>query len=317
MIANDSRIKCEICPIGCELRKDQIGACGVRKSNGSSIFLEAYNKITSVSIEPIEKKPIYHWAANQKTLSIGGYGCNMSCSFCFNWKISQFNLYNDAKNLSTHDIVRMAQENKCESVCFTFNEPIIYYEYFLDLADECKHNNIDIIAKTNGFATEKVWTNFVRSCSAINIDWKGGPKKYLETTGVVFENVFERIHQAYPLAHVELSVPVYNDSCLEDYNDLISLGNDYPDLPIHLLRILPAYKDSIVQITSFSLLKKLKNLLTNKYNYVYIHNTYDESDSRDTFCSVCKDKIVERESLSSSVLRESCCSKRVFKKYVR
>jgi pyruvate formate lyase activating enzyme len=133
----DGRYQCLVCPHNCKLREGQRGICQARIGQ-SGVKLDAFGKITTAAVEPIEKKPIYHYKPNLKTLSIGGFGCSMFCDFCENWQVSQVNKSDSSEYLSPIDVINLAIKESCGAICFTYNEPIIYFEYLLELFDCAK-----------------------------------------------------------------------------------------------------------------------------------------------------------------------------------
>lgn len=304
---DDGRYECLICPHSCKLRDNQRGICQARIGQ-DGIILEAYGKITHVAIEPIEKKPIYHYKPNLKTLSVGGYGCSMSCGFCVNWMISQTNKFDSSQNLFPIDVCNLAVSKNCKAVCFTYNEPIIYFEYIMDLAEECKKNGLDLILKTNGYAKMPIWKKLCKVASAINIDWKGNKEQYSNFGIPDSELIKDCIKYAIDKVHVEISVPVYYNSGLSEHKDFANFMNSYTFVPIHLLKIYPSYKDIGCQVTSEALVYKIKSLY-DSFKYVYVHNIYRETGTglQDTFCHVCGKLAASRSSLITKVYKEFCC----------
>lgn len=305
-LTSDGRHECLICPHNCKLRNGQRGVCQARIAN-DGVVLEAYGKITHMAFEPIEKKPIYHYRPNMKILSLGGYGCSMRCGWCQNWMVSQVNLIDKAKDMSVSDICLLAKSKNCNGICFTYNEPIVYYEYIMDLSKECKSNNLDLILKTNAYAEFNIWKDICEVTSAMNIDWKGNSEQY-SSFGIPNSNpIKDCIKYAIDKTHVEISVPVYHNSKLSEHEEFNQFIKQFPNVPIHLLKIYPAYKENNSQVTSSALLKKVKNIYSSS-KYVYIQNVYDEEGIQDTVCSSCGDILVQRKSLTSIVYKDKCCN---------
>ncbi len=301
---SDGRFECLICPHSCKLRNNQKGVCKARVAK-DKVVLDAYGKITHIAIEPIEKKPIYHYKPNLKTLSVGGFGCSFNCSYCQNWMVSQVDKSDSSKDLSPKDIVNLALEKECKAVCFTYNEPIVYYEYVMDLGLECRKNNLDVILKTNAYANHNIWEDLCSVTSAMNIDWKGDEERYSKF-GVKNSNVIlDCISYAISKLHVEISVPVYYNTTKSEHENLVSFIKDHPFVPIHLLKIYPAYKDIGGQVTSDIILDKIRSLYLSKY--VYLHNVYNKKGLQDTRCHVCDSLLASRESLVTVVNKDHCC----------
>lgn len=307
----DGRFECLVCPHSCKLRNGQLGVCQARKAE-NGVILEAYNKITHAAVEPIEKKPIYHYKPNLKTLSVGGYGCSMSCSYCQNWMVSQVNKNDSSNNMSPWDVCDLAQKKACGSVCFTYNEPIVYYEYIMDLAEECKASGLPLILKTNAYATIEIWKQLCKVSAAMNIDWKGSQARYSDFGVPDYRPVKDCIQYAVDKTHIEISVPVYYDSTNEEHEEFAQFMADFPDVPIHLLKIYPAYKDIGTQVTSDSILFRIRKLYKSS-RFVYIQNVYSQNGLQDTLCPSCGDVMATRESLITKVNKESCCGCTIIK----
>ena len=306
----DGRFECLICPHACKLRNGQRGVCQARIAD-NGVMLEAYGKITHAAVEPIEKKPIYHYKPNLKTLSVGGYGCSMSCSYCQNWMVSQENKLDSSQNLSPIDICSLAVKKSCGAVCFTYNEPIVYFEFVMDLAKQCQEHGLDLILKTNAYANLDVWKKLCSVSSAMNIDWKGSKERYSSFGVPDFSPVIDCLVYAIGNTHVEVSVPVYYDSRIEEHRSFAELMSAFPNTPVHLLKIYPAYKDVGTQVTSDSLLLRIRDLYSAS-KFVYIQNTYYEGH-QNTFCPSCKSLLASRESLLTKFNKGSCCGCTIIK----
>ncbi|KKN30860.1 hypothetical protein LCGC14_0829850 [marine sediment metagenome] len=174
----EGRLKCLLCPHFCLLKEGESGKCLVRKSDGEKIYLAAYGYLTNIAVEPIEKKPITHFLPGTKTLSIGSFGCSLFCKFCQNSHISQITGFEDSSIFTPNEVVKMAIEKECASVCMTYNEPIIQYEYLLDLAEECHKNDLKFVIKTNAFINKEPWKKICQVVDVFNIDFKGNREKY-------------------------------------------------------------------------------------------------------------------------------------------
>lgn len=302
---NDGRFECLVCPHNCKLRNEQRGLCQARIGQ-NGVVLEAYGKISHAAVEPIEKKPIYHYKPNLKTLSVGGYGCNLNCNYCQNWMVSQVNKFESSKDMSPSDVCSLAISKDCGAVCFTYNEPIIYFEYIMDLAEECKTNSLDIILKTNAYAEMEVWKQLCKVSAAMNIDWKGSKEQYSNFGIPNSKPIVECIKYAVDKTHIEISIPVYYNSTVSEHEESARLVEQFPFVPIHLLKIYPAYKDIGCQVTSDFLVHRVRDLYKNS-KYVYVHNVYDKYGLQDTSCHLCKCLVASRESLSTTVNKTECC----------
>lgn len=302
---DDGRFECLVCPHKCKLRENQRGICQARIGR-DGVILEAYGKISHAAIEPIEKKPIYHYKPNLKTLSVGGYGCSMNCSYCENFTVSQSNRFNSSKDMSPSDVCDIAIKKECGAVCFTYNEPIIYYEYIMDLAKDCHSRELDLVLKTNAYAEMGIWEQLCSVSSAMNIDWKGSKEQYSNFRVPNIEPIRKCIKYAVEKTHVEISIPIYYNSTIEEHEESAKFVEQFSFVPIHLLKIYPAYKDIGCQLTSDLFVHKVRNLYKNS-KYVYVQNVYDKHGLQDTVCPSCGDLIASRESLITNVNKVNCC----------
>jgi pyruvate formate lyase activating enzyme len=303
----DGRFECLVCPHKCKLRAGQTGVCQVRQA-GDGINLRAYGKISHAAVEPIEKKPIYHYKPNLRTLSIGGYGCSMACSFCQNWMVSQKDDEQPAASLSPQQVVDLAVAKNCLAVCFTYNEPIVYFEYILDLGLACKSKGLELILKTNAFAELPIWAKLCEVASAMNIDWKGNEQRYQSVARAFEKPVLDCIDYAVSRLHVEISIPVYHDATVGEHLAFAEFMSKTPLVPLHLLKIYPAYKDVLCQVTSDGLLQKIAKLYSSKSKHVYQQSVYSQDGLQNTKCPNCNETIAVRESLTTEVRRVDCCN---------
>jgi pyruvate formate lyase activating enzyme len=267
-------LRCQLCPHLCELKNGQTGKCLIRISNGNDIILSTYGQLTNVTAEPIEKKPITNFLQGTKTLSIGSFGCNLSCKFCENHEISQKIIEEKSKYFHPTDIIKLAISKDCESVCMTYNEPIIQYEYLYDLSEECHEDDLKFIIKTNAFVNKEPWKQICKITDAMNIDWKGYGEEYKNICGSSQYVIEDRIKEAFESGvHVEISIPVYPDSSM-DFNQIaksLSLINCH--FPIHLLRIFPSHKWEIKYATSVNDLDFVRNVfLSHGLTNISIHS---------------------------------------------
>ena len=329
-------IKCFLCPHECLLKEGQIGLCGVRKAYGDGVKLEGYSRISTMVIEPIEKKPFYHFHPGSKVLSVGGSGCNLCCNFCQNSNISQKKSVDGCKYFSPSAIANLAVSKGCSSVCMTYTEPIIYYEFLMDLADKCKKQNLNFAINTNAYAKEQPWTDILRVVDALNIDWKGKDSIYYDKCGAnKFKKITvkERIEQSFDNGnHIELSIPVYRDSNVDDFEDILSFKiknvNEKSRVPVHVLKILPT-DENLNEASDDDSVFEVAELLQSGFHFVYVHNIFNEKarEFRQTVCPDCGRIIATREALKANIkLSYKCCTckeifryesnreKRVFKK---
>lgn len=241
-----NRIECLLCPHQCLLENGEAGKCLVRKAEDDKIILDFYGYISSIAAEPIEKKPFKKFIPGTRTLSVGTYGCSLSCDFCENHLISQSIPSGIIKKYSPQKIVDIAKKEKCQSVCMTYNEPTVHYEYLMDLSELCDKSGLFFILKTNGYVNKKPWKKICKFTYAINIDWKGGPAVFRTLTGgSKLFNIYYNIKIALEeLVHIEISIPIYSGMDREQELSLFAstLATLNKDIPCHLLPITPSYR---------------------------------------------------------------------------
>jgi len=255
--------KCLLCPHFCDIGLNKKGLCKNRKNIDNKIQYLYFDRIFAMAVEPIEKKPFKGFLKGSKTLSIGiGRNCNLKCNFCENFEISQ---EDDFKflSISKDDIINTAKDHGCESICATYNEPTISYEFLIGLAEKCHQNGLKFILKTNAYINKEPWINICKNVDAINIDYKGSKEYYKSVCGVKDYIVLNRIKEALNSdCHLEISIPVYREddkSYLEEFKEeILSIDNS---ILVHLLKIHPSYKITDKNVTTDSDVQEAKDIL--------------------------------------------------------
>jgi pyruvate formate lyase activating enzyme len=270
----DGGLQCILCPHFCIIKEGKSGKCRVRKSDGEKITLPDYGCLTHIAIEPIEKKPIKHFLEDTKTLSIGGFSCNLNCVFCENNKISQHVRKDISKHFYPSDVVSIAKEKHCKSVCMTYNEPTIFYEYLIDVANECHKNDLKFILKTNAYINKEPWAEICGVIDAVNVDWKGSESQYKEITGADSYVIEDRIKEAYNAGvHVEISIPLYH-GFLEDVRAFYKCGSFLnslnKEIPCHLLKVFAANEHEEFPSTLGQVISTAQEILSYYMDRVYI-----------------------------------------------
>lgn len=316
----DGGYTCTLCPHFCDLKVGEAGRCMVRIAREGGIELEAYGDLTNVAVEPIEKKPFFHFMPSSKVLSVGGYGCSMSCNYCQNWMVSQRNRAKDAKRLMPEEVCAMALNKGCQGVCMTYNEPTVYFEYLMDLSHACKQVGLYFVVKTNGMLNEEPWKKLCHAVDGLNIDYKGPFERWKQVTGIDSQAVHAQVLQnivyasRYPsrvgcsIAHCEISVPVYPDANIEEFDELASMlefgSGEYR--PVHLLKMLPANKTTSQIATPDELVLRVREYLYEKkmLMFVYVHNIFTEEarNFRDTHCALCGRLVARRQAMQTELL---------------
>ncbi len=297
-VIND-RLQCILCPHFCKLDAGKTGICGVRRSNGDEIELFTYGIISGYSLDPLEKKPLYHFYPGFKILSIGSYGCNMRCDFCQNYHISQNVPEHLSKIVKPEKIVidALAIQGNI-GVAFTYNEPIVGYEYMRDIAIIAKQNGLKTVMVSNGYVNNDPLASIIGFIDAFNIDLKAFNNTfYRKLTGADLEPVKRSLKQiALSGRHLEVTtliIPGMNDDGKEMELEAEWIASELgKNTPLHLSRYFPMYKREDQSTTEASL-KKLSEIASRKLNHVYLGNTNGDS-GQDTKCPGCGTVVTER-----------------------
>ena len=315
----DEKLVCLLCSHYCHLKKDQIGLCGVNKNTGNQIECLVYGYLAALNIDPIEKKPLYHFLPNSKSLSLGTVGCNFHCAFCQNWGISQEKHIDKKHYFSPKDIVESALKYQCDSISYTYNEPTIFYPYAKDIALEAKKVGLKNVYVSNGYESREVITDMQGIIDACNIDLKTFNPKYYQQLGgkldIVLDNLKLLKHLGIWVEVTTLVIPTQNDSKEELKAIATFIKNELDEnTPWHISAFHPDYKEKNLPRTSLELLKEA--YLIGKevgLNYVYIGNVSFENA---TLCSVCKTELIKRENfgvVANNLVKAKCpvCNKKL------
>ena len=274
----DDKVKCLLCPHSCLIGQDKFGRCSVRTNQDGQLKSINYGEITAINLDPIEKKPLYHFYPGKNILSVGTFGCNFSCDFCQNYSIAQYK--SRSQFLSVEALIdQCLKADNNIGIAFTYNEPSIWYEYIYDTAKALKENHPEfkIVLVTNGFIEEEPLRNLLPYVDAMNIDLKSFKQAYYsEVCGGSLAPVLRTIEIASQHCHVEVTtllVTGLNDSKEEVEQIASFLGSIDQDIPLHLSRYFPMYKmkepptDIDVMVSSQAIAKKY-------LNHVYLGNVY-------------------------------------------
>lgn len=270
---------CDICPHHCRLAEGQIGFCRARSNVGGRIQAINYGLVTSIAIDPIEKKPLYRFHPGSCILSLGSFGCNLRCSFCQNYEISMANAQQvHVRKLEPEEVVNLAvslQSKGNIGIAYTYNEPVVGYEYVYDCARLAKEKGLKNVLVTNGYCCEGKLDELLRFIDALNIDLKAFTKDFYQKISGDLETVKNSIKLAAETAHVEVAnliIPGENDS--EDEIEALSawLASISQDIPLHLTRFFPQYKMTDRVATDVDKLYRLAEIAEGNLKYVYLGN---------------------------------------------
>ncbi len=302
-----NRVRCSLCPHGCMLNDGQTGLCKARRNIEGVLYSLNYGKPVAINIDPIEKKPLFHFLTGTGTFSIGCAGCNLSCIFCQNWTISQSSPEDiPFQPMSPEEVVQKTINSGSDSVSFTYNEPLIFYEMVLDTAKLAKEKGLKTVLVTNGYINPEPLKELVPYIDAANIDLKGfSDEFYKKYTGTTLQPVLEAI-KIFKKAgvHIEITnllIPGANDKP-EDIRDLVKWvkENTGTDTPIHFSRFFPAYKMSNTPPTPVETIKMAREIaLKEGMKYVYTGNLRSE-EGEATVCPKCGKKVIKRTGFTTT-----------------
>ena len=299
----DGRIQCDLCPRACKLRDGQRGVCFVRAREDDQIVLTSYGRASGYCIDPIEKKPLNHFLPGTPVLSFGTAGCNLACRFCQNWDISKSKEIDTLADEASPDaIARAAQRLGCRSVAFTYNDPVIFHEYAIDVADACRERGIKAVAVTAGYICPEPRVEFYDHMDAANIDLKGFTEEfYKHTCGGDLAAVLDTIEYVKHETGVwfeltNLLIPGLNDGESEvDTMTRWVVEHVGPDVPMHFTAFHPDFKMLDRPPTPPDTLSRARAIaLANGVRYAYTGNVHDTAGSS-TYCQECGARLIERD----------------------
>jgi pyruvate formate lyase activating enzyme len=300
---DDGRIQCDLCPRFCKLHESQQGFCFVRARQGDQIVLTTYGRSSGFCVDPIEKKPLNHFLPGTPVLSFGTAGCNLACKFCQNWDMSKSREMDTlAEEASPETIAKAAVELACRSVAYTYNDPVIFHEYAIDVAQACREHGVKSVAVTAGYVCDEPRSEFYRYMDAANVDLKGFRDKfYHQLTGAHLQPVLETLeylkhHTQVWLEITTLLIPGENDSEqeLEALSQWIvtRLG---PDVPLHFTAFHPDWKMLGTPPTPPATLTNARRIaMKNGIRYAYTGNIHD-LEGGSTYCHQCGRQLIGRD----------------------
>lgn len=300
---DDGRVQCDLCPRYCKLKEGQRGLCFVRGNQNNSIVLTSYGRSSGFCIDPIEKKPLNHFLPGTPVFSFGTAGCNLSCKFCQNWDISKSREIDTlADAASPQQIAVTAERLGCRSVAFTYNDPIIFHEYAIDVAKECHQRDIKTVAVSAGYVCEEPRAEFYQHMDAANIDLKAFTEDfYHQLTGSHLQPVLDTLiylkkHTQVWIELTTLLIPGKNDSD-EELGQMTRWVVDQlgPQVPMHFSAFHPDYKMLDIPPTSSDSLTRARQIaLDNGIHYAYTGNVHDKA-GESTYCHHCQNLLIGRD----------------------
>jgi pyruvate formate lyase activating enzyme len=299
----DGRIQCDVCPRACKLHEGQLGLCFVRARRNDQVVLTTYGRSSGFCVDPIEKKPLNHFLPGTPILSFGTAGCNLACKFCQNWDMSKSREMDTlADAASPEKIARVAHELGCRSVAYTYNDPVIFMEYAIDVAKACREYDIKSVAVTAGYMCAEPRREFYQYMDAANVDLKAFTDKfYWKICGGHLAPVLDTLiylkHETRVWFELTtLLIPGENDSDkeLEEMTQWV-VENLGPDVPMHFTAFHPDWKMLDHSHTPASTLTRARQIaMQNGVRYAYTGNVHDAAGGS-TYCHQCGQKLIERD----------------------
>jgi pyruvate formate lyase activating enzyme len=297
------RIVCELCPRECKLSDGQRAFCFVRQNQGGKMILTTYGRSSGFCVDPIEKKPLNHFYPGSSVFSFGTAGCNLGCKFCQNWSISKAKEWDRlADRASPAEIAETAQRSGCKSVAFTYNDPVIFAEYAIDTAAECRKLGIKTVAVTAGYISPGAREEFFAAIDAANIDLKAFDDEFYRKLSLArLQPVLDTLMYLKRETNVwfevtTLVIPGHNDS-VDDINRMCEwlAENVGPDVPLHFTAFHPDHKMRDVPATpSETLSRAREQAQAAGLHHVYTGNVHDKR-GQSTYCSGCGETLIERD----------------------
>lgn len=296
-----NRVHCYLCAHECKIADNRLGACRVRRNDGGRLETLVYGKAISARVDPIEKKPLYHFLPGTKSYSIATIGCNFRCSFCQNWQISQFARENEnvipGDDLPPSMVVEQARASNCDSIAYTYTEPTIFFEYAYDTAKLAHRAGLANIFVTNGYMTHQAIDTILPYLDAANVDLKSFRDAYYKKTckarlQPVLNTIAYMNQLRIWLEVTTLVIPGENDSEAELNQIAEFLSSLDTDIPWHISRFYPMQEFADYPVTPMETLERAGDIgRKHGLNHVYLGNV---GQGTDTYCPECGDLLVRR-----------------------
>ncbi|MGE0018162.1 MAG: AmmeMemoRadiSam system radical SAM enzyme [Draconibacterium sp.] len=311
-------LRCDLCPWFCLLKPGQTGNCKVRSNENGKLFTHVYNKVAAFRIDPIEKKPLYHFHPGKSILSIGEVGCNLHCSFCQNHQISQCLAtgFDGFQEITSEQIVAKALKISANiGIAYTYNEPFTFYEFMLETAKLAREKGLKNVVVSNGYINPEPLRKQIPLIDAFNIDLKAFTENfYLKQTKGKLAPVLETLKIiAESPAHLEITnlvIPGLNDDEAEFENMVQWIAEEIgKNVPLHLSRYFPKYKLKTAATPTETMLL-LYEIAKKHLNHVYVGNMFD-SERSSTFCGHCGEILIRRNAYEVQIQNtreDGCCA---------
>lgn len=298
----NNKVRCHLCPQECILTEEKIGICRGKKNLQGMLYATNYAKAVSLALDPIEKKPLYHFYPGTEIFSTGPNSCNLRCDHCQNWTISQ--IESPTEVVTPENLVSLALKYRSVGIAYTYTEPLMWYEYILDTARLARKNNLVNVLVTNGYINPEPLLELLPLIDALNIDVKAmNPDFYKKVCKGKLEVVLKTVELSIGKnRHVEITyliVSGLNDSEeeLKRFVDWVADLNDR--IPVHFSRYFPAYKSDL-PATPVETLKKAFQIARERLKYIYVGNIYIPGTA-DTYCPECQKVLISRSGYSIDI----------------
>jgi len=302
----DNKVRCELCPYRCILKEGKTGVCRVRKNIEGKLYTLNYGKVSSIAVDPIEKKPLFHFHPASQVLSLSTVGCNLRCRHCQNWEISQKGIeFPYLREMSPEDVLKIAKNY--EGVAWTYNEPVIWHEFTMDTSKLLKKEGLYTVYVTNGYINPEPMEEVLKYIDAFNIDIKGFSEEfYKRITAGSLSPVLQTAEKIFMAGkHLELTyliIPTLNDSEEEIKRFTEWVAGLSTDIPVHFSRFFPMYRMTELPPTPVKKLHAAYKIAKDAgLEFVYLGNTW-EPEYESTYCPNCGSLLIERMYYHTRVL---------------
>ncbi|UCG88717.1 MAG: AmmeMemoRadiSam system radical SAM enzyme [Gemmatimonadota bacterium] len=313
----DNAVRCTLCPRECVVADVERGYCGVRENQGGEYKTLVYGTLCSVNVDPIEKKPLFHYLPATTALSVATPGCNMECKFCQNWEISQFRPEQVTSYLvPPRDVVQLAVSHNSPTIAYTYSEPVVFYEYAHDTAALGRRQGVGSVLISNGYILEEPLRQLCQHLTAVKVDLKAFTETfYADHCAASLAPVLDTLDVLADIGiHTEvvvLLIPTLNDSAAEIREMARWLVEHMgPDVPVHFSRFHPIYRMKNLPPTPVAVLERARRIaLDSGLNYVYLGNVpFHEGES--TYCPRCGKMVIQRVGYRTDVvgLEDGACA---------
>ncbi len=298
----NDQVVCNLCPHNCWINDSKTGICKVRQNRNGVLFAKNYGKISSIGFDPIEKKPLYHFYPGSEILSIGSIGCNLQCQFCQNWQISQTSVKDfkrGTEKMSSNEIIKIANSKERNyGIAYTYNEPIVFFEFMLDTAKKAKENNLNNVMVTNGFINQEPLNELNNFIDAYSVDLKAFNQdffiKYTKSGLEAVKNTLINVARANK--HLEITnliIPGLNDDT-EEFRLMVKWisENIGKQTVLHISKYYPTYKLKVAS-TPIEKMLELNQIANEHLDFVFLGNVL-LPESNNTNCPGCGELLISR-----------------------